>query len=303
MSTENRLFRAYGQGCARSTLIYILVALAVLGGFCCLSVGAFLLPIDQDAKLWVWLVLLLLFMFMAITATVIGSVWTIRKRAVELDATFQPLGLQGRGYLQNGRQYHGTYRGYPIHVYFYRGPTLQIYLDVPLRTRLGIGHKSELARLASSMISKDMLDLDDPEFERLAIYPDDQRWAADLFADPQARAAILRLTGEETATELRSLSITPKALLWQSRYLPVRAITPENVRTWVSDLSELARIAQDLMPPTVAAVESTLEQNIRLDRSKYTGRIIGITCGIIGLMTACMVGVSILLIFLTESGM
>ena len=120
---------------------------------------------------------------------------------------------------------------------------------------------------------------------------------------PQARAAILRLTGEETATELRSLSITPKALLWQSRYLPVRAITPENVRTWVSDLSELARIAQDLTPPTVAAVESTLEQNIRLDRSKYTGRIIGITCGIIGLMTACMVGVSILLIFLTESGM
>jgi len=303
MSTENRLFQAYGQGCARSTLIYVLVAVAIFGGFCFLSVGAFLLPIDQDTKLWIWLVLLLLFMFAAITATVIGSVWVIRKRAAELDAAFLPLGLQGRGYLQNGRQYHGTYRGYPMHIYFYRGPTLQIYQDVPLGTRLGIGHKSELARLASSMISKEVLDLNDPEFEHLAIYPEDQRWAADLFADPQARAAILRLTGEETATELRSLSVTPKALLWQSRYLPVRAINLENVRAWVNDLSELARIAQGLTPPTVTALESILEQNVRLDRSKYTGRIVGITCGVIGLMTACMVGVSILLIILTESGM
>lgn len=302
MSTENRLFKAYGQGFARGTLIYSLVAVIVIGGFCCLSFVAFLLPIDESLRPWVWVGLIITFMFVAVGVTVVGAIYVVRKRASELDEIFLPLGLEGRGYLTNGRQYHGTYRGYSMHVYFYRGPTLQIYLDVPLGTRVGIGRQSALARLASTMVPKELLDINDPAFEHLAIYPDDHHWTADLFADNQARDNILRLTSEEAAAELRSLSITPNAMLWQTRHIPLRNINADTVRAWINDLYELARIAQGLTPPTVTAVESTLEQTSRTDRGKYTGPIIGITCGIIAAMAGCIIAISAAIIIFAEGG-
>jgi hypothetical protein len=283
-------------------LIYALVGVVVIGGFCCLSVGAFLLPIDQDLRIWVWAGLIILFIFTVITGTVIWGVFTIRKRARELDDVFLPLGLEGRGYLTNGRQYHGTFRGYPLHAYFYRGPTLQIYLDVPLGTRVGIGRYGAISRLAANMVDKRALSVDDPEFDHLVVYPDDRQWATDLFADHQARDAILRLTNEDTAAELRTLSVTPNALLWQSRYISVRNINSDTVRAWINDLYELARITQGLRPPAVTTEESSLEQTSRTDRSKYTWPILGITCGIFGLMTACIIGISIALILLVDSG-
>lgn len=303
MSTENRLFRAYGQGCARSLLLRFVVAIVVVGGFACLAVVTALLPIEADYKVIVWGVLVMLFMFVSIAGVILWAVWWIRKRGNELDEVFEPLGLEGRGYLTNGRQYHGTFRGYPMHIYFYRGPTLQIYLDVPLRTRVGIGRKGAIARIAADMVKREVLSVDDPAFEHLVIYPDDRDWATALFADPQARAAILRLTNEDAATELRSLSVTPSALLWQTRYIPMRYIKPEAVRAWVDDLYELARIAQGLHPPGVVAVESSLERTTRSDRSKYTWPIVGITCGVIAIMTVCTTLISILFILLEESGL
>jgi hypothetical protein len=302
MTTENRLLRAYGQGCARGTLLYVVIAIVVFGGFCCLSTAAALLPIDDDFRVWIWVGLIVLFMFTMIGGVVIWAIFTIRKRGKDLDEVFTPLGLEGRGYLTNGRQYHGNFHGYPMHVYFSRGPTLQIYLDVPLGTRVGIGRKSELARLASNLIERELLDLNDPEFDKLAIYPDDPRWAMDLFANPQARAAILCLTSEDSAAELRSLSITPNALLWQSRYIPLRNINTETVRTWVNDLYRLAGIAQGLTPPTVTAAESALEQTTRTDRSKYTWPAIGITCGVFAAIAACGIVIAAVTIILIGSG-
>lgn len=302
MSTENRLFRAYGQGCARGTLLYVLVAVIVTGGFCCLSALAFMLPVDEEFQLYVWVALIVAFMFVAVGATVVLVVFVVRRRASELDEAFFPLGLEGRSYLMNGRQYHGTFRGYAIHVYFYRGPTLQIYLDVPLGTRVGIGRQGAISRLAADMTDKQALSIDYPEFEELVVYPDDQQWAAALFADPQAREAILRLIDEDTAVELRSLSITPNALLWQSVFNPVGNINPETVSAWIDDLYELSRTAQGLRPPKVTAVESGLEHTTRTDRSKYTWPIIGITCGIVAVMAVCITVISVAVILLTESG-
>ena len=303
MTTENRLLRAYGQGCARGALLYAVIAVIVLSGFCCLSAGAYALPVEDDIRLWIWVGLIILFMFTVIGITVVWAVLTIRRRGRQLDEVFTPFGLEGRGYLTNGRQYHGIYRGYPMHVYFYRGPTLQIYIDAPLRTRLGIGRKSELARLAGNLIERDVLELDAPEFEHLAIYSDDPRWAKDLFADHQARETVSRLTNEESAVEVRTLSVTPKALLWQSRYLQMRHINAENVRAWINDLYELVRIAQGLLPPTVTAVESDLERLTRTDRSRYTWPVVGITCGVFAALAGCILAISAFVIILAESGL
>lgn len=302
MSTENRLFQAYGQGCARGMLIYAVVAVIVIGGFCCLSVLAFMLPIDEDIRLFVWVGLVITFILTASLITFVGAVLVIRRRASKLDETFLPLGLEGRRYLTNGRQYHGTFQGYPIHVYFYRGPTLQIYLDVPLRTRVGIGRQGAISSLAANMTNKKPLSLDDPEFEDYVIFPDDHHWTAELFTDPQAREIIQRLIAEDTAVELRTLSITPNALLWQSRYNPLRNINPESVRAWFNDLFELARIAQGLRSPSVIAEESGLERTTRTDRGKYTWPIVGITCGVFGALAACIIAISVAFILLAESG-
>jgi hypothetical protein len=236
----------------------------------------------------------------------IVAVWaviTIRGRASELDKAFLPLGLQGRGYLINGRQYHGRFRGYAVHVYFYRGPTLQIYLDLPLGTRLGIGRQGAISQFAADLMDKKALSVDDPAFDHLVIYPVDYEWAGEFLADHQARAAILRLTDEDTAAELRALSITPNALLWQSHYNTVRNIHPESVRAWIDDLYELARIAQGLRSPRVTAVESDLERASRADRGKFTWPVLGVTCGIIAAMAACIIAISAVVIILMESGL
>ena len=91
--------------------------------------------------------------------------------------------------------------------------------------------------------------------------------------------------------------------MWQTRYAPVSNIHEENVRNWINDLYELARIAQGLTPPATPAVESTLEQTSRTDPGKYIGPAFGITCAILGVAVACIVGISMLLIFLSESGL
>jgi hypothetical protein len=300
---ESRLVKAWSQGCARSLALRIIVSIGVIGGFFCLAVTTALAPIEQDYKIFVWVGLVVLFLFVVIGAVIAWGVWTIRKRATELDKAFVPLGLDGRMYMQNGRQYHGTYRGYKVHAYFYRGPTIDIYLDVPLKTRVGIGRKGSIERAVANILEKVPLSVDDPEFEHLVVYPMDQAWAGKLLANPQARIAIRRLTAEGAETELRSLSVTPQALLLKSRYIPINHITPDLVRNIVNDLYEFARIAEGLTPPTITAEESKIERASRSDRSKFTWPIIGITCGFFAIMTVCILGITAVLIFIDQSGL
>ncbi|MFH1635567.1 MAG: hypothetical protein ABIG63_16375 [Chloroflexota bacterium] len=299
---ESRLLRAWGGGCARSFVVYIAAAVVMIGGFCCLTAGAFMLPIDDDAHFFIWGGLLLAFIFLVTGGVIAWGVGSIRKRAGELDAAFTPLGLTGKMYLQNGRQYHGTVRGHQVDVYVYRGPTLQIYLAASLGTRVGISRKGSIQKIAANILDKETLDVGAPGFEHLSIYPLDHRWTRELVTDPQAREIILRLTEEQAAAELRTLVIQPNAVLLQLNHTQIKNITPENVRAWIDDLWELARIADGLYPPTKTAEESKLELTTRTERSKYTWPTIGITCGVFAVMVACMVGVAAIFILLTEGG-
>jgi hypothetical protein len=301
MSVEKRLFRAYGQGCGRGLLIYALVAVVMVSGFCCVSVLVMAVPGENRAIAWA--VGIALFVMLAVGVTVAWAVWAIRRRASTLDDVFIPLGLEGKAYLQNGRQYHGAYHGYPVHVYFSRGPTLTIYLDAPLGVRMGVGRSGALSGAAAKITSKDALEVDDPEFGHLVVYPSHREWASEFLENPQAREGILRLTNEETATEVRVFSIAPSAVMWQVRYLPMRLITTENVRTWLDDLYQLTRLAQSVTPPEHPIQESGLEHTVRSERSKLTMPIVGVTCGVIALMSLCTLGVAGVLMYLTDSGL
>ena len=297
MSVENRLFRAYGRGYSRSFLIYILVTAVALGGVGCITGLVFVLPLED--KGFVWLAAFVSFILLTLVVTLVGAMVVIRRRANTLDDVFSPLGLEGKAYLQNGRQYRGTYRGYPVHIYFRRGPRLEIYLDVPLGVHLGIGCKDSIPRAAANISGKDALEVNDPEFSHLAVYPSHPRWADEFLKDPQTRAAILRLTNEETATEIRVFNIAPGALSWQAHYLPMNLITAENVRAWLGILHELARLAQTVPPPENPVQESGLTRTLRTDRHRPTLTVAAFTCGFFVLMAACIVIGVAALIFLS----
>lgn len=301
--SESRLFKAYSQGCARSLEIRLSVAIVVISGFACLALAVGFAPIDPDTRIFIWIGLVVLFLLIILGAIITWAVWLIRSRAEALDQAFLPLGLEGRSYLINSRQYHGAYRGYTFHIYIYRGPTLQIYLDVPLNTRVSIGRKGVLERIAAATLQKDTLEVQDSAFDHLAVYPADPHWAGVLLADRAARQAILQLTSEEAATELRALSLTPQALLLQSRFIPLKNITPEVVQTLVAGLTDLARITAGLAPPSQTDQESSLEQKNRMDRGKFTRPIVAITCGFFIIMIICILALSAVLIPLTQSGL
>jgi len=299
---ESRIFKAWGQGCARSLIIRVVVSVVVISGFGCLTIGAYLLPIDEDIKVFVWVGIIIAFMLTLFGGVIAWGIQLIRKRGSELDQAFTPLGLEGRMYLTNGRQYHGSYRGYQVHAYFSRGPTVAIYLDVALKTRVGIGRKGAIEGAAANILDKVPLQVADPEFEHLVVYPLDKVWTAELLADDEARAAILRLTREEAATELRSFSVMPEALLMQARYIPTGNINPEVVSAWVNDLYEVARIANRLPSANLRAEESKIEAASRSDRGKFTWPIIGITCSVFAVMAICILIITAVLIYIEESG-
>ena len=300
--TESRLMKAWGQGCARSLVIRIIVAIVMISAFLLITLATILLPIEQDIKIMIWVGLVIIFVLLVVAVVSVWGFMHIRKRASNLDKAFEPLGLKGQIYLISGRQYHGTYQGYPMHVYFSRGPLVEIFLEEKLHTRAGIGRKGKIAKFAADLLNKSPLNLNDPSFEDLVVYPLDNNWTRSLVSEPTAREVILRLMSESSDTEIRTLSITPGGLRFEIRYIPTSHITIDTVNTWAQDLSTLIKCATVLPQPTVRAEETKLEASNRTNRSRFTLPIIGITCGIFTFLAICILAIVALLILLEEMG-
>ena len=187
-------------------------------------------------------------------------------------------------------------------VYFYRGPTLDIYLAASLRTRVGIGMKSSQSRLAASVIKRTPLETGDPALAELAIYPSDPQWCSELLADFSVTRILPHLMADQGLFELRNLIIQPEAVQLNMHHIPVRQITPEAVQRWISDLVELAQIAESLPPPNKTEAASTLEQRSRLNRGSFTFPAVLITLGIVGAITMCGIAAAVAMILLSRSG-
>jgi hypothetical protein len=230
------------------------------------------------------------------------GVWRIRRRAAQLDTAFIPLGLTGKAYLWNGRQYHGEINGRQVDAYFYRGPSLDIYLASPLNTRLGIGLKGRLSQIASSKINRPELVTNDPELAHLGVYPLDDRWGRDLLEESDSKTLILRLTTSKSSFEFRNLLFQPEAIQLQIHFIDFRTITAENLRIWVNDLFDLAGIAESLPAPSVTAVASPTERKTRLNRSDFALPIMRITCGIFAFFTVILIIITLLFFNLASSG-
>jgi hypothetical protein len=201
-------------------------------------------------------------------------------------------------YFLNGRQYHGLVGGRQVDAYFYRGPTLDLYLGANVKTRLGVGAKSGAGRVVAGVLKRQPLAVADPDLQRLALFAHDDAWAGALLADPTARAALLRLTRDEGGYEIRQLSFQPEAVFLGLYHTDLRRITAESLRQWVDDLNALARAAEALPPPAEILAATTLERTTRSNRNLLNTRVIAVTCGAFFVLGACLMAATVPLVFL-----
>jgi len=303
----NKTIQAWGAGCGQSLLIRLFAAALVgLAMLVCIGLAAIVpLPAGVDRQM----VLLLAFMAAvlgSIALTLVGAVGVVVWRGRRLDAAFAPLGLTPSQYLLNGRQYHGQVNGRQVDIYFYRGPTLDVHVGTPLRTRLSIGRRDRVGLALAGLANRQPLPLADPQLANLAVFPLDAAWAQGVLAEPAVRDLVLRLMDDTApgagAFEIRQLLLQPEALLLRHYRTRAGGQTAEAVRGWLNDLSALLRLLETAPPPTATAEAGGLERTLRSDRNTLTTRIYLITFGVLGVMLACAVVFAIVVVLLASAG-
>jgi hypothetical protein len=299
---ESKIIRSWVTGCVRQGVMAVGILLALGIGLAGLVVLTGLLPIQPSQRIYVWVGGMLFLFFLVVGGLFVWSTHMLRQRAAHLDAAFNQLGLPGKAYLWNGRQYHATLSGRQVDAYFSRGPSLVIYIAAQLNTRLGIRLKGSLSQMASAALNRPELITSDPELAHLGIFPLDERWGRALLVDPQAKAAILRLTSAETAFEFRNLLFQPEAIQFQIHRIHLSGICAENLRIWVNDLFTLAKIAESLPSPTVTSMASAIERKTRSNRGDILLPIVGITCGIVGFFAVIIFILMVLFYSLSKGG-
>ncbi|MBN1955149.1 MAG: hypothetical protein JW900_08885 [Anaerolineae bacterium] len=281
----SRSLKALLTGYLRGFGLYIVVSVSALCLLAALAgVGALLVPLLDDlvdnAELWVMIGVLILWATLSFSVTLLIVVVTLVRRARQLDAAFAPLGLPGKLYLSNGRQYHGTVAGRRVDAYFHRGPILEVYVEAPFRTRVSIGTRDSLARSVGRLVQRQPLAADNPDFAHLDVYALDERWAQDLLYQPQARAALLRLTASSGSRDIRQVIVAPESIAFYLRYARVDEVSPEHVQQWMDDLLALVRVAENLPAPTQTAEATRLERKGRTERSSF---FLPVLLGVLGL--------------------
>src|SRR5689334_14434398 len=288
-----KTLNAWGAVFVRSLLLRLAIAAIVIPlGLVCVFVPLYLSESGNFDDTTTFLILAIpvsLFILLLIGGGVGIGLWFLLRRKRQLDDAFTPLGLTGSMYLLNGRQYHGAAGGRQVDVYYYRGSTLDLYVSTPLKTRLGISMKDSIGQAVAGLINRQPINLNDPELSRLNIFPTDETWARALLADPVAKAAILRLTADQGPYELRQVLLQPEAFLLRCAHIDQKKITNENAQHWLSDLTSLARTAEGLPAPEKIVEASSLERSTRVDRNKFILPALGITCGIVALISLCAI--------------
>src|SRR3989304_1296557 len=123
----NKLLNRWGAGCGLRAVLSLLLPVLVFGVLIACMAAVALLPLpriggwdDRDLRALILAGLLGGAALAAIGLTAVFGLWMIANRARALDAAFAPLGLGGKMFLLNGRQYHGTHGGRQVDAYFYR---------------------------------------------------------------------------------------------------------------------------------------------------------------------------------------
>jgi hypothetical protein len=297
----SKTLQAWTAGCGTSILVRFAIAVGLLTVLTVCVAGAGSVPLPRGVEReFVVLGAFLAAVLGSVGATIGFAVWLVIRRARQLDAAFAPLGIAAQQYLTNGRQYHGTYGGRQVDAYFYRGPTFELYLGTPLKSRLALAQRDGLGRAVANFVGRQPLVLDDPHLDGLTVNALDERWGRAVLADPRARASLLRLMDEAAPGagrfEFRQVILQPEGWLLRLLHTRVDSINAESVRTWIGDLHALAEAAEALPPPQMTAVATTLERNARANRGAFVLPAVLVVMGLIGALLVCAVVPTLLLV-------
>ncbi|MEK9162522.1 MAG: hypothetical protein AAB261_04420 [Chloroflexota bacterium] len=297
-----RIFKAWGMSYLRGCVLQLVVSIVVVA----LSVPCIFVPLyfanntrNNTAAFWIMVIPMSAFVLILLGGSLGVGLFFLMRRASQLDEAFKPLGLEGKMYLTNGRQYHGTVQGRRVDIYFYRGPTLEIFVEATIKSRIGIGVKSSVGAAVAGMINRQPLELGDADYAPFSIYANDSQWARDIFADPTFKQAAIRLATNKTSYGLYNLIIAPGGVQIQRRYISTNAITPESVREWINDLIAVARIVEAQPAPQKVEEESASSRKMRVDRDAFNLPWMLGTIGFFVMMALCFGGIIIAVVALT----
>ena len=214
---------------------------------------------------------------------------TSRRRKKWLDGVFSPLGLTGQRYMLNWWQYEGKFAGRQITARFYKGPTLDLIVTTPLKTRFGFSTPNELGEKIATTLNRPANVLDTPELKGVTAWALDEGWLAGLLVTSEFSGCISRLlnAGQSWAL-IRQIVLTPERLqltLYRNRNLFEYDFSTEEVQSWLEDLMRLLQIAESAPPPVVTAELTSLEKQVR--SGKLTRRVILILLAFLLLFGAC----------------
>jgi hypothetical protein len=280
------------MGCGRSLTIY-LIAVAIVVPLICLLIFVPLWLVGRfDLSPWYLIIPagLLLLILWGGGAGAIALV--LHRRARHLDTVFTPLGLTGRVYQLFFRQYRGAAEGRQVDVCLYRGPSVEMDVSTPLRTRLGVSGRYADTLALSRLIGREPLPLADAALDDLSVFALDEAWTRTLLAQPEVPGLLRRLIAFEGSFTRRHVVLRPGwlrlHLFGSRRWLDFTFdIAPEQARLWLDDLLALARIAESLPAPQVAAEESSAERFAQSLRSRNPYLIPAIVLGGFLLMLLC----------------
>lgn len=202
-----------------------------------------------------------MFIFLGGITAYIIIVMTRRKKW--LDSVFTPLGLTGKPYMLNWREYTGTYRGRKICARFYRGPTVEINIETSLKTRFGIADQNQPGLYIASLANRKPISFTQQGLESLRVFALDENWTTRLLESEDAGAAVVRLikAGDSWAV-FRQVFLRPLSFqlhLYRNKNMYEYIFTADDVRQWTDDLITVAERAECLPEPEITAEESRLE--------------------------------------------
>ena len=231
-----------------------------------------------------------------LTAAVKFLLWGMRNMATNLDILFGNLGLSAEHHVKDGRHYFGNLDGRRVDIfckpvkhrrYFgdvktvkYIGHALEIYGEGNFNTRSSIGIVREgegvqgkINTLMATYFSEKFIDkfggqilrMDDPMYQDLAIYALDQVWTQGFLNNEEIRSALLELLGKDIQCVSQHVHITPKAVHFKT-LTSIRSLKKEHIRLMVDKVLKIAAAGESLPRASATSEETEAERMRRLGK-------------------------------------
>jgi len=291
---DSKILRSWINGCGRQTaLIFGLMAvdLLVMSAVVVIALRA---PVSPDDRAMIIAIGVVVDLILSALVVIVWGVSTRILRMNPLNDAFASLGFASRGIFKGGG-FTGQFHGRRVDAYLTRGPRFDLYVEAGTHTRLTVGNPERLTEMVGKLANQPPLQLNDPAYQDLRVYPQDETWAQSYLDDPSVRDAIHEVTAAQSPSERRYFVISPGSIALRIHYARLDAINADSLLRWLEALLTLARVAESLPPPAQVAEISRMERYARTNRAVLLLPVLGVVIAIVLATLACM-GAAILII-------